>query len=117
MKLLRMAVVVVSLVAFQSYSQDEFPKSLFSKADAGTTNTVTVGVSGYDVNVVGKLKDDLSAFEEKIESVSFDEDNKELIVVYNEYMIVEDIIRLFELHKVDHRKREFSISTTNPSRQ
>lgn len=78
MKLLRATVVGFTILAFQSYGQNEFPKSLFTKADTGTTNKVTVAVSGYDANAIGNLKDDLIAFDEKVESVHYDEKNYEL---------------------------------------
>lgn len=84
----------------QNTNKDNSGKSLFKRAQPGTTITVLADVAAYDEKTIGVLKDDLSNYHEKIVMIVIDEKNKILKITYTEHMLVEDLQKTFNKHDV-----------------
>ena len=87
-------------VLAQNTNKDNSAKSLFKRAQVGSTLTVLADVATYDDNTIGALKDDLSNYHEKIVMIVIDEKNKVLKITYTEHMLVEDLQKTFSKHGV-----------------
>ncbi len=87
-------------VLAQGANKDNSAKSLFKRAQVGSTLTVLADVAAYDENTIGALKDDLSNYHEKIVMIAIDEKGKTLKVIYTEHMLVEDLQKTFNKHGV-----------------
>ena len=90
-------------VSGQSTNKDNSAKSLFKRAEVGSTITVLADVAAYDENTIGALKDDLSNYHEKIVMIAIDEKGKTLKVIYTEHMLVEDLQKTFNKHGVTYK--------------
>lgn len=91
----------------QNTNKDNSGKSLFKRAQPGTTITVLADVTAYDENTIGALKDDLSNYHEKIVMIVIDEKNKILKINYTEHMLVEDLQKTFNKHGVTYKPIRF----------
>lgn len=87
----------------QSANKDNSAKSLFKRAQTGSTLTILADVAAYDENTIGVLKDDLSNYHEKIVMIAIDEKGKTLKVIYTEHMLVEDLQKTFNKHGVTYK--------------
>lgn len=90
-------------VLAQGANKDNSAKSLFKRAQVGSTLTVLADVAAYDENTIGALKDELSKYNEKIVMIAIDEKNKILKVTYNAEMLVEDLQKTFDKHGVTYK--------------
>lgn len=90
-------------VLAQGANKDNSAKSLFKRAQVGSTLTVLADVAAYDENTIGALKDDLSNYHEKIVMIAIDEKGKTLKVIYTEHMLVEDLQKTFNKHGVTYK--------------
>lgn len=90
-------------VLAQNTNKDNSAKSLFKRAQVGSTLTVLADVATYDENTIGALKDDLSNYHEKIVMIVIDEKNKVLKITYTEHMLVEDLQKTFNKHGVTYK--------------
>lgn len=90
-------------VLAQSANKDNSDKSLFKRAQTGSTLTILADVAAYDENTIGALKDDLSNYHEKIVMIAIDEKGKTLKVIYTEHMLVEDLQKTFNKHGVTYK--------------
>ncbi len=90
-------------VLAQSANKDNSDKSLFKRAQTGSTLTILADVAAYDENTIGVLKDDLSNYHEKIVMIAIDEKGKTLKVIYTEHMLVEDLQKTFNKHGVTYK--------------
>lgn len=90
-------------VLAQNTNKDNSAKSLFKRAQVGSTLTVLADVAAYDENTIGALKDDLSNYHEKIVMIDIDEKSKILKITYTEHMLVEDLQKTFNKHGVTYK--------------
>lgn len=90
-------------VLAQGANKDNSAKSLFKRAQVGSTLTVLADVAAYDENTIGALKDELSKYNEKIVMIAIDEKNKIMKVTYTEHMLVEDLQKTFDKHGVTYK--------------
>lgn len=90
-------------VLAQNTNKDNSAKSLFKRAQVGSTLTVLADVAAYDENTIRALKDDLSNYHEKIVMIDIDEKSKILKITYTEHMLVEDLQKTFNKHGVTYK--------------
>lgn len=90
-------------VLAQSANKDNSDKSLFKRAQTGSTLTILADVAAYGENTIGALKDDLSNYHEKIVMIAIDGKGKTLKVIYTEHMLVEDLQKTFNKHGVTYK--------------
>ena len=90
-------------VSAQNTNKDNTGKSLFKRAQPGTTITVLADVAAYDEKTIEELKDELSNYHEKIMVIAIDEKGKTLKITYTEYMLVEDLQKSFNKHGVTYK--------------
>lgn len=117
MKLLLKTALFFVMLSFSSYGQDVYPKSAFYKPASGQSADITLSVSGYDSNLIGKLKDELVSFEEKVELVHYDPKHEQLHIVYNEHMLLSDLVDLFDRYHVKHNKVSTTVSPIKSGQQ
>ena len=117
MNKLLQAGILVLMISFSGYGQDSYPKSVFYKPLSGQTADITLSVSDYDANLIGKLKDELISFEEKVELVHFDVKHQQLRVIYNENMLLSDLVDLFDRYHVNHNKQSATVSPIKNGQQ
>lgn len=87
-------VFFVSITIF-SYGQTDPQTSVFLPAHSGEEQKVTINVSNHSPNDVGELKDKLLGFQGKIVLVHYDENLGTMTIIYNENMIVSELIGEF----------------------
>ncbi|MCW8897683.1 MAG: hypothetical protein OQJ96_11950 [Flavobacteriales bacterium] len=90
-------------VSAQNTNRDNTGKSLFKRAQPGTTITAFADVADHDEKTIGTLKDDLSNYHEKIVMIAIDEKNKILKITFTEHMLVEDLQKTFDKHGVTYK--------------
>lgn len=91
----------VSSSAFKEYHY--FEKTIFKICPAGETVSIQLDILGYDENSVGSLKDDLSTYTDKIVSVEINEEKGQLMLVYNNKMVIEELTELFDKYQIHYR--------------
>lgn len=94
---------MVVCISAQNTNKDNSAKSLFERAQAGSTLTILADVAIYDESTIGALKNDLSKYNEKIVMITIDEKNKTLKVTYTEQMLVEDLQKTFDKNGVVYK--------------
>ena len=95
-------IINLLLISISSFAQKEVKPTIFTTVPAGQTKTLKINVSNYDINIIGQLKDNLLIYSDKITFVGLDEGKRILTVIYNEYMLKEDLIRVFETNGVNY---------------
>lgn len=97
---------IILLVGMSAYSQSTTkpdPKeTIFKTVQPGKTETVTINITGYDMNNVGELKDILIGYTEKVISVDLNENTKIMKITYNEFMLKQDFINAFIKNGIDY---------------
>lgn len=93
------SLILISVIGF---SQSESNKTIFNKVAAGEISKLNLNLYGYNFNKIGEFKDELLTFEEKIIRVEFDETSSTLTIVYNEHMLKEDFITVFEKYDINY---------------
>jgi len=86
------------------FSQTKDEQTIFKDLPSGKTNTITLNTSYYSPNVLGKFKDDLLSFNEKILKVSYNESNKLFLFTYSSEMSTNDLIELFKKHHISYTR-------------
>ena len=84
------------------FSQTEVHKTIFKSVELNQLAIVTLNVREYDISNVGALKDDLLAFEEKVISVTWNEEANSISFTYNGHMLLEDLIQVFEANSINY---------------
>ena len=102
MRSLCTALSFLLVINFFGYSQTEIDKTIFKPVSLNQTETIIINVRNYDKNVVGMLKDDLVSFDGKVNSVDLDEANNLLHITYNDKMLLEDMISVFDKHNINY---------------
>jgi hypothetical protein len=98
------------LLGSLGFSQGQENKTIFKQLNTGEVHTIHVNSSYYSLNNIGKLKDELSTYHEKITDISFNEAQNLLSFTYNEFMQKEDLIHLFESNKIEYIKTTRAIN-------
>lgn len=75
-------------------------KTIFNIQSVNGLYTLEINMRNYPKEVAAQLKDDLSEFDGKVESVEYLEDKELLVLVYNEAMPIEELIYVFEENNV-----------------
>lgn len=89
----------INLIGF---SQTEIDKTIFKIVELNQIETVILNVRQYDVNAIGALKDGLLAFDEKVLSVTINEELNLFSFTYNDKMLLEDLVQVFEKHSINY---------------
>ena len=99
----------------KSISQGKIKQTIFTTVTPGETKTLTINVSSIEKEVIGQFKSDLQFYKEKVIEISLNETQTKLIVTYNEYMLKEDLIRVFNKHNISYqlKKQADQISNNN----
>lgn len=86
-------------------------KTIFTQALTNEEVTIKVDMAGYSLNKAGTLSDELSKFPGKITRVDLDKESLILTIKYNEFMLEEDFINVFQKNGVDfHAKPRAEIN-------
>jgi hypothetical protein len=96
--------LTIVLFGFNGFSQTEFNKTIFNKAVSGETVKVIFNVSNYNPNVIGEFKDEFDEFKGKVLIAHYDEKSSLFTIVYNEHMIIETLIKIFDRHNISYLK-------------
>lgn len=102
--------LTILLISISSFSQTKTEKTIFDQIPVGTTSKIYLNLTGHQLNAIGSFKDDLLQFEEKILKVEFDETSFVFVIVYNDEMLREDFIQVFEKYNIDYLKKKKVIS-------
>lgn len=102
MRSLCTALSFIFVINFLGYSQMEIDKTIFKPVSLNQTETIIINTREYDPNVIGMFKDDLIAFDEKINSVQLDEHSNLVHITYNDKMLLEDLVIVFDKHSINY---------------
>lgn len=84
----------------------EIEKTIFNiPSENGITN-LEIDLSSYNMNQVGQLKDELSAFKEKVIVVELNQTGV-LVVEYNEKMLLQDLMKTFENNRISYLSKDY----------
>ncbi|MCC7333024.1 MAG: hypothetical protein IT232_10510 [Flavobacteriales bacterium] len=106
MKKIIVAISIVFIGASSLFAQQkgniQNEKTLFVQAQLGKDVKLSIDLKKYDLNTIGKLKDDLYQFNknEKIKLIELDEFNKILTVTYGIKMTENEFLQVFYENKV-----------------
>ena len=105
---------IVSLLILCAHAQEKpSQKIIFKEIAKNETTTLVVNMSGQHENLIGELKDGLLAYEEKVLSVHYDQDNQELSIVYNHHMLVEDLVTVFKASSIPYHQNKIQAEYYN----
>lgn len=100
MKLIILATAI--LISTLGFSQANNSQSVLQQIEKGETNKVLLDVSTYNENTIIDLKQSLTDLKKEITLVDYNESQKIITFIYNEYLIPEKIISIFDKHGVSH---------------
>ncbi len=106
MKFLILAITI--LITTIGYSQKKDNGTIFDEVAVGQTHTVTINTSNYSSANLDGLKGGLLSYYEKIINITSDQSNNTFSFTYSEFMQIEDLISLFEKHKIDYERKIIS---------
>lgn len=75
-------------------------KTIFNIQSVNGLYTLEINMRNYPKEVAAQLKDDLSEFDGKVESVEYLEDKELIVLVYNEAMPIKELNFVFEENNV-----------------
>ena len=97
-------IILLTIVLFSinGFSQTNSNKTIFKEVPAGEINKIIFNVSVYNADVIGQFKDELLGFEEKILRVHYDENSSLLTIAYNQHMLKDDLIMIFDKYQINY---------------
>ena len=99
------------MIYHPSFAQSvSMTKSGIPTPQGTTIATLNLDVSQLDVNEIGELKDAFITFHEKVVSVYLDEPMERMKVVYNRFMLVEDIQLLLNKYGAKIARETYPVS-------
>ena len=115
-----MKYLVITLLFFTTatsmYAQKKVVPTIFTTVPVGQTKTLTINISDYDFANIKLFKGDLQFYQDKIIEISLDNSRTKLYITYNEFMLKEDLIKVFNQHHINYQLKEQDnqLSTNNP---
>ena len=108
-------ITIISLLFFTItiYGQKEVKPTIFTKATSGQLITLKLDLSEYNPSTIRKLNEDLKKYSDKIIQTKVDRNRRRMKIVYNEYMLIEDFIRTFEINGVGYYAKDTLPKTSN----
>jgi len=92
----------IFVINFLGHSQIEIDKTIFKPVSLNQTETLVLNTREYHPNVIGMFKDDLIAFDGKINSVQLDETSNLIQFTYNDKMLFEDLMMVFDKYSINY---------------
>lgn len=96
MKLILLLALISIFFHSNVSAQTTWDKTIFELATPSELTTLKINIGSHTANQVGALKDELIQFEEKVLSVKIKGDADFILLIYNDKMLLEDLISAFE---------------------
>lgn len=103
-------IVLLLMFGFQSITAQTLPANNSietNNKDIGKLKVLKINTSGYSLDLLGELKDELIVWKEKVVSISIDGKNREMEIIHNFNM---DEREFFEVLKKYNIKKSTIIS-------
>ena len=101
-----MKFILISLTilffSLNGFSQSKSDKTIFKDLAPGEVEKLALNVTNYDVTVITELSETLKRYGDKIYHVEFNTEKSILKFTYNEFMLKQDLIRVFDQYQVSY---------------
>ena len=104
--ILLLAAILYSAIGFsqnQNNIKEANTQSVLRKALAGETIKVVLDVSTYNDDNIKKFSNKLNNFTTEIPKVHYNKNVKKLTFIYNEHLVLNNLINIFNDNKISHK--------------